>query len=157
QIGAGGKWKDVAAPHGPDTEPIRRLRQRAKFLTARNLWDAWGKVTATVVGMLMNWMVPLLVLVVIAALTVQFQGLEHGWMFWRWPATIGISLSIIAGIAYFGLLRAGSVWANRSGWCLLCRLHWVFWRLEPGVLVGFMPPCFLAAVTNQRYLERLRT
>ena len=118
QIGTGGKWEDVAAPHGPDTEPIRRLRQRAKFLTARNLWDAWGKVTATVVGMLMNWMVPLLVIVVIAALALQFHGLEQDWRFWRWPATIGIGLSIIVGIAYFGLLRVGSVLANRSGWCL---------------------------------------
>jgi hypothetical protein len=118
QLGSGAEWKDVAAPYGPDTEPIRRLRQRAKFLTARNLWDAWGKVTATVAGMLMNWMVPLLVLVVLAALTVQFKGLEHGWVFWKWPAIVGMSLSIITGVAYFGLLRAGSVWANRSGWCL---------------------------------------
>jgi len=118
QIGTGGEWKDVAAPHGPDTEPIRRLRQRAKFLTARSLWEAWGMVTATAAGMMMNWMVPLLVLVVLAALTVQFKGLEQTWVFWKWPVDLALGLSILTGVVYFGLLRAQSQWAKRASVCL---------------------------------------
>ena len=117
QIGEGGEWEDVAAPHGPDTEPIRRLRQRAKFLTARSLWAAWGMVTSTVAGLLMNWTVPLLVLTVLAAMTVHVNGLERNFAFWRWPLYIGMGISVIAVLAYFRLLRAGKISAKRAGWC----------------------------------------
>jgi hypothetical protein len=117
QIGEGGEWEEVAAPHGPDTEPIRRLRQRAKFLTARSLWAAWGMVTSTVAGLLMNWTVPLLVLTTLAAVTVHVTGLERSFAFWRWPLYIGLGISVVAVLAYFRLLRAGKISAKRAGWC----------------------------------------
>ena len=49
----------LAAPHGPDPEPIRYLRQRAKFLAADNLKERWMMVTATLAGMVLNWTAPL--------------------------------------------------------------------------------------------------
>ena len=118
QIGESKDWRTVAAPHGPDTQPIQQLRQRAKYLTARDLLDAWGMVTATVAGLVMNWTVPMLVLIVLAALTVRVQGLERGAEFWKWPVGLGAGLSLLAGLGYFGLLRAGSLWAKRAGWFL---------------------------------------
>lgn len=58
----------VASPHGPDPEPIRYLRQHAKFLAARNLKQSWAMVSATLGGMLLNWMAPLFVVTLAALL-----------------------------------------------------------------------------------------
>jgi hypothetical protein len=67
RLGAGQPHNDVAGPHGPDSEPIRYLRQHVKFLAAVDLKQSWSMVTATLAGMLLNWTAPLL-LIAIAAL-----------------------------------------------------------------------------------------
>ena len=64
--GADGEAR-VAAPRGPDTEPVRHLRRGAKYLAASNLKERWAMVTATLAGMVLNWTAPLFV-VALAAL-----------------------------------------------------------------------------------------
>jgi hypothetical protein len=61
----------VAAPRGPDTEPVRHLRRGAKYLAASNLKERWAMVTATLAGMVLNWTAPLFV-VALAALAASF-------------------------------------------------------------------------------------
>ena len=66
RLGCGEAHSTVAAPHGPDPEPVRYVRQHARFLSGNNLKEKWSMVTATLVGMLLNWTVPLLVILVLA-------------------------------------------------------------------------------------------
>jgi len=69
RLGGGRPLSDVAGPHGPDPEPVRYLRQNAKFIVARTLKESWSMATATLAGMLLNWAAPLL-LIVVTAITV---------------------------------------------------------------------------------------
>lgn len=72
-LGDGLSQEDMASPHGPDPEPIRYLRQHAKFLAARNLKESWAMVTATLGGMLLNWTAPLFAITAVAIATVLCQ------------------------------------------------------------------------------------
>jgi hypothetical protein len=56
---------DVAQPHGPDPEPVRYVRQHARYVSG-NLWQKWSMVTATLAGMVLNWTVPLVVILGLA-------------------------------------------------------------------------------------------
>src|SRR5712692_7175931 len=58
---------NVAFPHGPDPDPVRYLRQHAKYLTAIDLKERWSMVMATLAGMILNWTAPLF-LIALAAL-----------------------------------------------------------------------------------------
>jgi hypothetical protein len=60
----------VAAPHGPDPDPIRYLRQHAKYLAASNLKERWSMVTATLAGMILNWTTPLFLIAAASLLAV---------------------------------------------------------------------------------------
>jgi hypothetical protein len=66
RLGNSEPLSDVAAPHGPDPEPVRYVRQHAKFLSPNNLKEKWSMVTATLAGMLLNWTAPLLVILLLA-------------------------------------------------------------------------------------------
>ena len=108
--------KLIGGAYGPDPEPIRYLRQRAKYLTTRNFWDAFGMVTSTVAGMIINWMAPLMVIVGFAALTVWVEATP----FWK-ANEVPIYISIIlltfgSALAFFLSLRRGERASNRSGW-----------------------------------------
>lgn len=158
EVGENGDWTQVACPDGPDTQPIRRLRQRAKFLTARSLWDAWGMVTATVAGTLLNWSVPLLILAAAAALTASVPIITLDQI--PWSALCGIGLLVCSGAAvlYFLLLRKGARAALLSGrffgvtamlpiltagaWGVHLAFHWIFkdareWPDLPAMLDQF--------------------
>jgi hypothetical protein len=50
--------------------------------------------------------------------TAGIQGLEQDFGFWKWPFYIGLGLSILSGLFYFGRLRSGSAEAKGAGWCL---------------------------------------
>lgn len=66
RLGHGEDHGAVAAPHGPDPEPIRYLRQRARFLSGNNLKQRWSMVTATLAGLLLNWTTPLFLIAALA-------------------------------------------------------------------------------------------
>jgi hypothetical protein len=68
RLGNGQPYSDLANPHGPDTAPIRYLRQHAKYLAASDLKEQWAMVTSTFAGMVLNWTAPIL-LIALAAWT----------------------------------------------------------------------------------------
>jgi hypothetical protein len=86
RLGNGEAFADVASPQGPDPESVRYIRQRAKFLSAHNLKEKWSMVTATLAGMLLNWTVPFLVIVVFA-LIATYIGPTLAQV---WPTTFSI-------------------------------------------------------------------
>jgi hypothetical protein len=116
RIGEGASLDDVAGPRGPDPEPVRYLRQNAKFLAARTLKESWSMVTATLAGMLLNWMAPFFVIVT-AALVVVLAG---GWITdpnWWWVRSLGTA-GLVTGIAlilYCILMKRGPKPARISG------------------------------------------
>jgi hypothetical protein len=94
RLGGGEAHSGVAAPHGPDPEPVRYVRQHAKFLSPYNLKEKWSMVAATLAGMLLNLCVPLCIIVALA-----FVATFAGDYFAKVrPAILGVS-SILCGIA----------------------------------------------------------
>lgn len=71
-IGTGGMFDELAGPYGPDTEPVRHVRQNAKYLSAVDLKHRWLMITGTLSGMVMNWIAPLCVLSLLALLWTYF-------------------------------------------------------------------------------------
>ncbi|MCQ8116576.1 patatin-like phospholipase family protein [Methylomonas rosea] len=75
RLGEGADFTEMAWPHGPDPEPIRFIRQNAKFLAARNARENWETVATTVAGMVLNWTAPLFIIAllsIVAVLLSQF-------------------------------------------------------------------------------------
>lgn len=66
RIGSGGGFEDLGRPHGRDTDPVRHVRQNARYLSAANVKERWLIVAGTVAGMLLNWTAPFSVLAVAA-------------------------------------------------------------------------------------------
>jgi hypothetical protein len=62
RVGGGENFAKIGSPYGPDTVPIRHLRQNAKYLSAVDLKERWLMVTGTMAGLLLNWTAPLCVL-----------------------------------------------------------------------------------------------
>lgn len=112
--------KDVGGAYGPDPEPIRYLRQRAKYLASRNFWDAWSMITSTFAGMILNWMAPLMVIVGLSLITVLIEGFP----FWKqcelWIYGGLAVLTIGSALAFFISLKRGEKASKVSGWCLTC-------------------------------------
>lgn len=72
-LGAGRDLDDLGHPNGPDTEPIKHVRQNAKYLHAVNLKQRWLMATTTLAGLLLNWTAPLFVICLAALLTNLFD------------------------------------------------------------------------------------
>jgi len=109
-LGRGAQLTEFAFPRGPDTAAIRYLRHSARYLMAGSLWDKWGMVCATVAGTLLNWLIPLLVLVVGAAITSghpQLNGASAN-PGWRGVLFATALLVAIGTLVYFNL-RTGSL------------------------------------------------
>src|SRR5262249_51181580 len=70
-LGGSGNSADIAAPHGPDTDDIRHVRQNAKYLSAVDLRHRWLMVTGTIAGLILNWTIPLSVIAILAALSAR--------------------------------------------------------------------------------------
>jgi len=107
---------EVAVPHGPDPDPVRHLRQHAKYLSVNNLKEKWSMVTATLAGMLLNWTVPLVVIVSMAFIASKFgPDLKKIWptIFW-----ISVVTSILAIVIYGLGMRIGRKFALVAGWIL---------------------------------------
>ena len=136
RLGGGRQQADVAGPYGPDPDPIRYLRQHAKFLAAIDLKQSWSMVTATLAGMLLNWTAPLLLIAVAALIAIGYQ---RGFRPMPWPTVLAISggLTILASVLYCWLMRKGRAPALFGGSLLavllaLTALLGVFWLLDRG-------------------------
>jgi len=148
--------KLIGGAYGPDPEPIRYLRQRAKYLTTRNFWDAFGMVTSTVAGMIINWMAPLMVIVALAALTVWVEAAPF-WKANEVPIYISlILLTFASALAFFLSLRRGERASNRSGWVftfatliLVMGIAWKIVVLVYNHFLGKEPLTSLDAILKQ--------
>jgi hypothetical protein len=121
RLGNKENYADVAGPYGPDPEPIKYLRNRAKYLTAVDLKDKWSMVTATLAGMILNWSAPILMVAVAALITSRLDNSSGGpW----WPILLaGAGLLSVAALVRYGvLMRKGSKAARRGGE----QLGWLF-------------------------------
>ena len=106
RIGSGASFDVIGNPNGPDTSPIRYVRQNAKYLSAVDLKQRLLLVIGTLAGMMLNWMVPLFVLSLLALNVVQTSPFlpDFAW------SSLAIGLLILTGVLVFvyGIaLRAG--------------------------------------------------
>jgi len=95
----------VAAPHGPDPDPVRYLRQHAKYLTASDLKERWSMVTASLAGMILNWTAPVSVIGVAALVVVAIScGLSSAGLMIPWLMLLGAgSFAIALGLLAYGV------------------------------------------------------
>jgi hypothetical protein len=113
RLGNGEPLDEVAGPRGPDPEPVRYLRQRAKFLSGIDLKERWSMVTATLAGMLLNWTPLLLVIAVLAlganvvAPQIPFSGSQI--------LRFLVALSVLAMIVYCWGMRQGKKASQATG------------------------------------------
>lgn len=143
RLGADTGEKEVAGPHGPDPAPVREIRRRAKFLMAYSLWESWGMITATVAGMLLNWVMPLTILLVLAGVTMLIK-LQTGGGEGGWPWLVGISagVSVLSALLYFRMLRLSALAAKYTarvfiGATMVTALLGLGWALDSGFDVFF--------------------
>jgi len=140
-LGNGGPQSELAFPHGPDPEPIRYVRQHAKFLAAKNLKESWAMVSATLGGMLLNWSAPLFVITVAALVAILFdryfpaQALLRQ-LFWVFSGLTGIAL-----IAWGLSMRRERQSARVTGAILaatsaVTAIIGIFWTLNQGYSVS---------------------
>ena len=137
RMGSGTPERELAAPDGPDTRPVRELRQRAKYLAAYSLWESWGMVTATLAGMFLNWTIPLVLLLIFAAAAVEMGLPLSGTGPWALFMGISSGLTVIAALTYFCLLRGKTSAALAAGWCftgltLITAAFGAGWTLDAG-------------------------
>jgi hypothetical protein len=106
RLGHGEPHTDVGHPHGPDSAPIRYLRQHAKYLTAIDLKERWSMVTATLAGMILNWTAPLFLLALAALISLGIAACigEPPWLLLL--AIFG-SATILGLVHYAGRIRFG--------------------------------------------------
>jgi len=133
RLGGGEDHATVAAPHGPDPEPVRYVRQRAKFLAASNLKEKWSMVTATLAGTLLNWTAPLLVMLALALCVTSIP--NRCPIHWRSILLVCAALSVVAMVAYGIGMRRGKNASLATGTVLggllaLTALVGTAWALE---------------------------
>ena len=117
RLGTNSPLSDVAGPHGPDPEPISRVRHYAKFLNPVNLKDGWTMVTGVLAGMLLNWTIPLVVIVLAAGTADTFRS-QISDAFWGTSLKVCGGLTGLALVAYGGLLNCGKKLRVAGGWLL---------------------------------------
>lgn len=96
RLGEGAPHADIARPHGPDSAAIAYLRLHVKHLTAKDLWDRWSMVAATLAGLVLNWSVPLLVIVLAGIATRASTAIRPDTGGWN---VLLVVASVIAGAA----------------------------------------------------------
>jgi hypothetical protein len=125
----------VAAPHGPDPDPVRYLRQHTKYLTASDLKERWSMVTASLAGMVLNWTAPVSVIGVAALVVVAIScGLSSAGLTFPWLMLLGAGSSAVAlGLVAYGVqLRyridngGGRLLALAMASTLLVSVLWLF-------------------------------
>ena len=127
--------QDVANPHGPDPEPepVRYVRQHARYLEG-NFWQQWGMVTATLAGMMLNWTLPLAVILGLA-LAASLNDAHGGRTDWPLVLGVGGGLSALAMVIYGLGMRGGREASQATGYVVGALLAFtgiagVCWLLE---------------------------
>jgi hypothetical protein len=130
------RQKAIADPNGPDPGAIRHLRQRAKYLAALDVKQAWLMVTGTLGGLLLNWTAPLFLITLAAALVSAAGGMgavKGGWTYvfgalaaillvtlslygWRLGRTPATKAAIPWALALAATVAAGVVWLLSFGY-----------------------------------------
>jgi hypothetical protein len=102
---------------GPDPDYVRYVRHHAKFLNPLNLKDAWNMVTQTIAGMILNWCVPLFLVVSCAIMAAAFSG-PHAREGWRFAAIITAGGAAL-GLVFYGMsIRSGHRLRLAGRWIL---------------------------------------
>jgi hypothetical protein len=96
-IGSGEGFQKIAKPFGPDTDPIRHVRQNAKYLSAIDLKLRWTMITGTAAGLLLNWTAPLAALSLLA-LVASIVPLDY--QSWAGAAVFFAVLTLVAIFVY---------------------------------------------------------
>jgi hypothetical protein len=114
RLGRNQPQSDIANPHGPDTAPIRYLRQHAKYLAASNLKEQWSMVTSTFAGMVLNWTAPIFLIASAAWIAIAVDR----WLVVDWLKimTAAVGLTLLALVLYGLLLRLAL--GKIGGWIL---------------------------------------
>src|SRR5262245_7249169 len=107
-------YAGIAAPHGPDPDPIRYLRQRAKYLTAANLKERWSMVMATFAGMILNWTAPLFLVALAALIALEVASVTTD-IPWRSILLAGGAATLVLLLTYAFRMR----YTERTGGYLL--------------------------------------
>lgn len=92
----------VAAPHGPDPEPVARLRHRAKYMSASNLKKKWMMVATTFAGLLLNWSAPFFVIALMALIASLLSGYMPDWRMLLLASGV---LTVVAMLVYAYQIR----------------------------------------------------
>lgn len=103
RLGHGDASSTVAAPHGPDPEPVRYVRQHARYLLVNNLKQQWSMVTATLAGMLLNWTAPFFVILLLALLANYID--NRLLINWLLVLQIFAGLCVVAMVVYGWTIR----------------------------------------------------
>jgi len=116
RVGCGENFAEIGKPYGPDTAPIRHVRQNAKYLSAVDLKQRSLMVTGTMAGLLLNWTAPLCVLAA-AAWTSNWAAVHLSADTWLLAAGGFCGLTAVLMILYGVALRFGA--GARAGSVLL--------------------------------------
>jgi hypothetical protein len=101
----------LAKPNGPDTGPIRYLRLRARYLSGDDFRGRCLMACHVVAGTMLNWMAPLLVLVLLALLLALISSVASGsprpWEAIRRDVARGVAWGVgvlgLAGMGAYGI------------------------------------------------------
>lgn len=117
-VGGGKDFKDIGKPYGPDTDPVRHIRQNAKYLSPGDLKQRWMMVNGTIAGLLLNWTAPLSILAILALIS-NHAALSFSAETWL-VAAAALGISTAVSIGFYGLAlrwRAGAeVGSMIFGW-----------------------------------------
>jgi predicted acylesterase/phospholipase RssA len=105
-------YEAISKPYGPDTDPIRHIRQNAKYLSAANLKQRWMMVTGALAGLILNLSAPIGIIAAIALIS-NYASMLNIPNFWLWIAGVSGGASIIGIISYGIGLRFG--WGAKAG------------------------------------------
>lgn len=117
RVGCDEDFAAIARPHGPDTEPVRHVRQNAKYLSAIDLKQRWSMVTGTMAGLLLNWTAPLSIVAALAWFGNWVRLSADAWL----TATAVLAAATALGIILYGIcLRVGAAGARAGGLVMSC-------------------------------------
>jgi fluoride ion exporter CrcB/FEX len=120
RLGEGTDFTEVAWPHGPDPEPIRFIRQNAKFLAARNTRENWETIATTIAGMVLNWTAPLFVIALLSIVAVLLSQFGTDSKVLSFPVIFPVlaSLTGLAFVAYGWSIRRSGISPKMAGQAL---------------------------------------